>query len=297
MNRLWPDELVGYLERDNAVEILPASLTQVCRNCGGSGMMMLFIVSSGPHRYPTGKCKWFDYVDADGKPDSARSGWYNGEMKIGSCPVCQSGRMEAYLLANCGLKDSDLEIRLSGFDTGGMNAGKRPAYETAGALLGQNRDAAGFVTFVGGYGVGKSHLLKALVNGFRSIRVVSHYNTMSGLLAEIRARFGDDNGVKRVEDVIDYYSGARVLAVDEVDRVNLTGWAQETVFRLLDARYTERESLLTVMATNTDPARFAAELGYVASRINGGLVVPVPGPDMRPAARLTHEYELVDHTV
>ena len=247
--------------------------------------MMVYVIKSGPHQTPVGKCKWLD---------EPRPGWYDGELKVGACPACRSGQMQVYLTRNSGLDDDDLDISLTGFKTTGTQKG--PARDAAAALLGMNGDAAGFVTFVGSYGVGKSHLLKSLVNGFRGIGLMAHYATMSNLLAEIRAKFGDDNGARMVEEVIDEYRRVRVLAIDEVDRVNLTGWAKETIFRLLDSRFNERTSCLTVMATNTEPRQFPAELGYLSSRIMGGVVVEVPGPDMRPAIGLKATCDLAPAT-
>ncbi|GIV86604.1 MAG: hypothetical protein KatS3mg054_0633 [Chloroflexus sp.] len=55
--------------------------------------------------------------------------------------------------------------------------------------------------------------------------------------------------------------------------------ARQMVFRLLDVRYERRDALLTLLALNTNPDKF--ELGYLASRMSGGLVIEVGGADMR----------------
>jgi len=208
-------------------------------------------------------------------------------LRSAPCPVCCKGQMAAYVLRNCGLTGADLDVSLVNFKVDGpLLSEKSEALTACKRLLGQGLAVAGFVTLVGDYGVGKSHLLKGLVNGFRQIGVMAKYSTMSDLLSDIRERFGDDHGAREAETVIDLYRRARILAIDEVDRVHLTGWAKETIFRLLNSRYEESDRLLTVMATNVEPIDLPAELGYLGSRMNGGQIIRVGGPDMRPAVAL-----------
>lgn len=56
-----------------------------------------------------------------------------------------------------------------------------------------------------------------------------------------------------------------------------------------------RPNLVTVFATNTNPPDIPGELGCIASRMNSGVILSVPGPDMREALglRARQEYGVV----
>jgi hypothetical protein len=284
-DRIWPAELAALQGNPKAIPMDRGRFPSECENCGGLTVMMVYVISNGPFKsFPSGqKAKWLDLAP---DPDDARRpsvpGWYTGELKMVPCPVCQDGRQAQWLERNCGLEGSDLMLTVESFRP---LAGKQQALETVRSLLAQNYEPNGFVTMHGDYGTGKSHLLKAIVNGFRAIEVRARYTVLSDLLADIRERFGDEHGAIAVEDAIAQYRGLTVLCIDEVadpDRANLTGWAKETTFRLLDARYNARDQLLTVLASNVHPDHMSAEWGYLRSRMDGGTTVEVGGDDMRP---------------
>jgi DNA replication protein DnaC len=283
--RTWPPELAIHQLNPKAIPLDSGQDIDVCQNCGGHQIMMVFIIESGPYKQPLGKVKWLDLESG--------SGWYLGKLEIAPCPVCKKGQLDHYLSQNCGLRGQDLGISISDFKTTGIYAGKLKARKTVENLLAMNHVPFGFVSFTGEYGVGKSHLLKSIVNGFRTIHVMAHYTTLADLLANIREQFGN-NTIGSAETVIENFRRARVLAIDEVDddRVNLTGWAKETIFRLLNSRYEDQDSLLTVLASNKKPAEFPNEMQYLASRFTGGITVHVPGPDVRPAMGVKAEKSL-----
>ncbi len=272
--RVWPAEFEIYQEDPKAVPLSPDTHHPLqCPNCGGCEIMLVYLISDGPFQHPRGKCKWLEHP---------RPGWYLGELKVAWCPVCKAGQNRLYLERNCGLSGLDLEISLGTFSVKGAFSEKALALQQARRLLGMNRQPNGFVTFVSEeYGVGKTHLLKALVNGFRHVDVMGRYITLPDLLQEIRDLFGE--GDDKAEQLVQNYRKAKVLCLDELDKASLTGWAMQTIFRLLNSRYEERDQLLTVMATNTPPENMPAELGYLASRMREGEVVRVGGPDVRVA--------------
>lgn len=54
-----------------------------CENCRGSGVVLAFVIQSGPYNSPNGtKVKWLE------NPNGLSSGWYSGEMIVDTCPVC-----------------------------------------------------------------------------------------------------------------------------------------------------------------------------------------------------------------
>lgn len=252
----------------------------VCQNCGGTGFVYVYELKpnakplSAP---PGGKSKWMTI--------NGRSGWWAGEQKGLDCPACSNGSTKAWLEKRCGLSGRDLEISLESFLVIGDMGGKKPARDMAASILGMNQGAHGLTTFYGPYGSGKTHLLKAIVNGLRGVGLWSLYANLSDLLADIRGRFGEPNGQREVANVLDFYRSIRVLCLDEFDRVNLTGWTLETIFRLVDDRYSNMDKLLTVFASNLAPFDLPTEFGYLVSRLKQGNVINVPGPDMRPAVK------------
>lgn len=282
--RIWPSDLAVYRENPKAIPCERGPYPRLCENCGGHQIMMVYVIRDGPFEVPMGKVKWLDLCpDPENSLRPSRAGWYAGELKVSPCPVCQAGRMEDWLVRNCGMAGSDLYISLLDFRVSGRFSEKQPALAIANELLGMNRNPAGFVTFYGAYGVGKSHLLKGLINGFRQIGVRARYAVLSDILAEIRAKFGRQDGSVDVEDAIEQFQRVPVLALDEIadpNRSNLTGWAKETIFRLLDARYNGQNEVLTALATNVHPEMMDAEWGYLRSRMIGR-IVEVGGEDMR----------------
>lgn len=283
-NRIWPYELEIYQDNPKAIPLERGPYPRICENCGGHQIMMVYLIHSGPYDIPLGKPKWLQLSpDPDCPQRPSVPGWYAGEMKIAPCPVCQAGKSEIWLMKNCGLSEGDLAVSLVDFRSSGRFSEKQPALDCAHELLAMNRNPAGFVTFYGAYGVGKTYLLKGLVNGFRQVGIRTRYAVLSDLLAEIRARFSHQDGSVDVEDAIEQYQRVPVLALDEIadpNRANLTGWAKETIFRMLDARYNAADRLLTILATNIHPEMMDAEWGYLRSRMNGR-IVEVGGEDMR----------------
>jgi len=268
----WPDEL-GLKIRAGAIPLTFPGInyTNVCPNCCGSEVMAVYTVTGGPYMQPGfQKSKW---LDLDGK-----EGWYTGETHYAFCPVCSQGRKKEWLMRNSGL---DEVVSLEDFRTNDDAFKKKEAKEKIGKLLGMNKNPVGFVTLWGSYGCGKTMLMKALVSGFINIDVPARYITLSDLLAELRWMFGETRGYQKAEEELESYRRFRVLCIDEIDKVNLTGWTKETVNRLMDTRHTARETALTVLATNYSPDNMPAEFGYLKSRMHEGTIVNVPGPDMR----------------
>lgn len=141
----------------------------------------------------------------------------------------------------------------------------------------------GWLTLSGAFGVGKTFLLCAAVNEARDQGRSALYITLADFLAAEKATF-DDDARQRYGRLWEDVAQADLLALDEVDpqRYHVTGWSQAEVFRLLNARYEQRERA-TVMATNN----YDLLPEYLRSRIEDGrsMVVYLSGSDVRPTLR------------
>ena len=257
------------------IELAPSPYLRICPNCGGSGLVMIYELESDiPSRSPIGTrgSKWLDLGDG-------KVGWYKGKTLTDFCPVCQQGRRDEFLKRNSGLSAEELLIALSSYRD---YPGKTEAKREVSRLLAEGRAAAGFLTLHGSYGVGKTYLLMAMVNGFRLQGILARYTTMPELMADISSRFGNRlSPAETAEAVLEDYKSYPVLVVDELDKKNLTGWALETLQRLVDVRHRMRSTHLTAFAMNTAPNMLPPELGYVASRMGEGAIIEVGGEDMR----------------
>lgn len=273
---VYPSEFQASINAGTAIPLVvetPPMSAVRCPNCGGLGTVYVFKLAGQPTMSPSGPgSKW---MDLDG-----RSGWWPGKTDTAPCPICSKGAVKDWIRSQCGLQGGDLYVSLEGFNAKDQTAGKMAALTVARGLLADNRQPKGFLIFTGSFGVGKTHLLMGIVNGFVGIGVYAKYTLLSDLLDEIRDKFGERRG-REASTILEHYRSVRVLCIDEIDKVKLSDWALETISKIVVDREQHKDDLLTVMASNITPDQFAPELGYLASRLKGGLVVNVPAPDMR----------------
>lgn len=199
-----------------------------------------------------------------------------------NCPVCNDdsqARLE-FLWQLSGLHSDECDWHIdfvAGLD------GKESALATARELLAMTPAPSGWYSLLGSYGVGKTGILKSLVAGFVRAGVEARYVRAEDILTEIRATFdGDTDGGNEFE-IIRKYSRIRVLAVDEVgtDRMSSTQWAQAKLMSVFDNRYSLRDHIATILATNETPESLSTVYGYLASRMKDGRRVVMTGCDLR----------------
>jgi DNA replication protein DnaC len=147
---------------------------------------------------------------------------------------------------------------------------------------------AGIRTFWGGCGNGKTMTLQACVNELVRGGTEAVYINGHDLLEHIREAFGSRNGSKgeSPQKRFERYCTVPVLAIDEFDKVNSTGWAEEKLMALIDRRYVlgNESRAGTLIAMNTDPRELRP---WIASRLLDGKnqVVHNADADIRPALR------------
>lgn len=195
------------------------------------------------------------------------------------CPDPRHNKERLARLARVsGLDSSELNLRLADFKAGNEMTGE--VLRVAKTFL---EAPAPLFYLWGGYGNGKTLILKALTNEFNGIGRMAMYTKFSQLLWWMRQVFGK-NGDR--ESYLDRYGRIKqvpVLLVDELDKANLTDFALEFQFDFLDERYEAglRGECFTVFASNSPPDELP---GYLLSRIQDGrcLVVENKGKDLRP---------------
>lgn len=132
------------------------------------------------------------------------------------------------------------------------------AYEYVGHLRLLYQRGWGMATLLGTPGTGKTAFLKifvvaALVDGHRAA-----YANVSRVMDDIRRAYDSEQAMTELIERLDWWANLDVLCLDELDKLNLTSWAEERLFVLLDTRYelAIRKKALTVIAANyetTDP--------------------------------------------
>jgi DNA replication protein DnaC len=142
----------------------------------------------------------------------------------------------------------------------------------------------GFLTLWGGPGNGKTLALMAAVNEFRRKGKVAVYVTFVDLLDYMREGFkkeADHDARYRYEQI----ARADVLAIDEIDKANMTLYAYEFRTRLLDDRYRAAVELRkhTLFALNASPEATMEPHLYDRLRDGRFVVFRNQDPSMRPA--------------
>lgn len=127
----------------------------------------------------------------------------------------------------------------------------------------------GVLTFWGGEGNGKTLVLQAVVNEMRwKYGHIGVYITFADLMDYIREGFNQEADVparQRYDQIV----AAPVLAIDEVDKVNITSWGNEFRTRFFDDRYRRGcyGECYTLFAMNWDPREMPE---YIYGRLADG---------------------------
>lgn len=150
----------------------------------------------------------------------------------------------------------------------------------------------------GNVGVGKSYLATALTRRFvENLPVEKNGNTMgfvghgwpefavvSELLLEIRSTF-DMNCVDRELDVIDKYSNAGLLVLDDMGAEKTTEWALQTLYVIINRRINNLKQTIITSNLSLDDLSFKLS-DRIASRIKGMCgdnIIRIEGDDRRNA--------------
>lgn len=143
----------------------------------------------------------------------------------------------------------------------------------------------GFLTIWGGVGNGKTLVLQAIVNEMREKRgVEGAYVTFYTLINYIRAGFDNADGEGTEQQRFKFLRSVPLLAIDEVDKVRMTEYADEFRTAFLDDRYRAAWAgkAHTVFAMNCDPMTLPH---HIRDRLRDGRFKIVRNDDksMRPA--------------
>jgi hypothetical protein len=232
-----------------------------CPNCGGRKVIIFTILGNDKSSFP---------------PVVTASKFWDGffhpiaDHIICECPLCSSGdqiELRAYLKSRSGLLENEFDWRI---DYIRDRPGKEHALIYAGQILSELPMPKGFILFFGGYGVGKTGILKSLVASAIAVGISAHYTTSAQMLDAFRAEY---NGNPAPD-----YAGFRLLALDEVDVISNTEWSIAQVREIIDKRYASRFLNATIFATNQAPEKVWP---YLASRLEDGIKVPVGGESLR----------------
>ncbi len=196
--------------------------------------------------------------------------------KVAPCPDCHADLMREHHQSRVTSNPLEGEMKDWTFDNYVTGYGDETAYQAALDFV---TSPSYWLTFYGGYGRGKSHLLAAIHKALTLRGVACCYTTMPDLTSEMRA------SVRRqgVEDFYNRISHYPVLLIDEVDKADLKSWTREQTFRLFNRRANLKQVTGTVMAMNMAPDTSDETLGYLFSRMNDdrSKVIKLAGEDNR----------------
>jgi len=234
-------------------------------------------------------CHGIGFVSFDVIPSDPRF----GRMEICLCrhkDVLEANRKRLYLLSNLdalsGLTFATFEPRgrvgLGNQQGDSLEQAYNHSQNFAGSLN-------GWLLLMGKYGCGKTHLAAAIANQAVALGVPTLFLTVPDLLDWLRFAYSDQND-NAFEERFDEIRNVTLLVMDDFGTQNVTAWAQEKLFQIINYRYINR--LATVITSNNLLADFD---GRIKSRLTDPELVTqvnILAPDYRNPKDDTGHHEL-----
>lgn len=145
-------------------------------------------------------------------------------------------------------------------------------------VLAYAQQPVGWLSLLGPYGVGKTHLAAAIANEVLARDEPVLFVVVPDLLDHLRATFGPDSTVSfdtRFEQV----RTTPLLILDDLGTESATPWAREKLYQLLNQRYNLR--LATVITSNLKPDQLDPRISSRMCDPACGRIIAISAADYR----------------
>ncbi len=156
--------------------------------------------------------------------------------------------------------------------------GTREAFDAFKALATGSTDKP-FLLCCGAVGNGKTHLCEAFVIQRRKQGFICRYNKVSGILGIFKRAMNSDSGLDPVDTLIERFTNARILILDDYGIEYGSKWEQSVIEDLIDERYRARR--ITVLVTNMDIRELPERIASRFSDLEVAVKVLNEGADYR----------------
>jgi len=136
----------------------------------------------------------------------------------------------------------------------------------------------GWLTLLGPYGVGKTHLAAAIAHEALNRTEQVLFAVVPDLLDHLRATFGPQSTVA-YDERFELVRSVPLLILDDLGTESATPWAREKLYQLINHRYNYR--LATVITTNLKPEAIEPRIYSRLCDPACGEMITIVAPDYR----------------
>jgi DNA replication protein DnaC len=136
----------------------------------------------------------------------------------------------------------------------------------------------GWLTLLGSYGVGKTHLAAAIAHEVLGRDELALFVVAPDMLDHLRATFAPQSAVT-YDERFERFRSVPLLLIDDLGTESATSWAREKLYQLLNHRYNLR--LATVITSNLKPSELDPRIYSRMCDPSVGRIITITATDYR----------------